>query len=157
MTEFQAALLSAQLTRLEEQTLTREKNAAYLNDRLSQVEGLSVQPNDERITRRAYHLYCLRIEPAVFGCTRERFSEAVKAEGLPIGPGYLLPLYKQPCFRALDGGPDYDLVHCPVTEDLCATSGAWAVHQVLLGSEQDMAEFAAIIEKVKGQAGALRG
>lgn len=157
MTEFQAALLSAQLTRLEEQTLAREKNGAYLNERLAGVDGLTVQPNDERITRRAYHLYCLRIDPGVFGCTRERFCEAAKAEGLPIGPGYPLPLYKQPCFRALEGGPDYDQVHCPVTEDLCNTSAMWTVHQLLLGTEEDMADFVAIVEKVKANAKALSG
>lgn len=156
MTEFAAAILSAQLSRLEEQTLRRERNAAILNEELAAIEGLTPQPGDERITRRAYHLYCLRIDPDAFGCAREQFTAAAQAEGLPIGAGYDQPLYKQPLFA--DGQSDYDYgkCHCPVAEDLCYRSGMWFIHSVLLGTEEDMHDIVAIAEKIKHNVSELR-
>ncbi|HOZ45323.1 MAG TPA: DegT/DnrJ/EryC1/StrS family aminotransferase [Candidatus Hydrogenedentes bacterium] len=153
ITEFQAAILSAQLARLEAQTLLRERNAAILDQGLGAIEGLTPQPGDPRISRRAYHLYCLRIDAAAFGCSRERFCEAAKAEGLEIGPGYGLPLYEQPVFKAL--GDRYTSCRCPVTEDLCYRSGMWIFHSALLGTEDDMHDIVAIAKKIKEHAAEL--
>jgi len=155
MTEMAAAILSAQLTRLEQQTLTRERNAAILDEALAAIDGITPQPGDERITRRAYHLYCVRIDPDVFGCTRERFVEAAAAEGLPIGAGYDRPLYAQPAFTEGAEG-DYASGRCPVAEDLCYRSGMWFVHPILLGTEEDMADIVAIFRKIKANVSALR-
>jgi len=148
ITELQAALLSAQLMRLEEQTLLRERNAALLDAALAEVDGLEPQPGDERITRRAYHLYCMRIRPEAFGCTRAQFCKAAEAEGLPVSPGYGRPLYTQPVFSE-HKGYEYGRCHCPVTEDLCYTSGMWIFHSVLLGTEADMQDIIAIVHKIK--------
>jgi len=155
LTEFAAALLSAQLTRLEEQTLLRERNAALLNHALEGVEGLVLQRKSNRITRRAYHLYCMRIDEERFGCLRARFVEAAQAEGLPISAGYPLPLYRQPVFQQYSAH-DYSRYRCPVAEDLCYKSGVWLPHTVLLGSEADMQDIGAIIKKVKEHAPSLR-
>ncbi len=157
LTEFAGALLGAQLSRLQAQTELREKNAGILNAALSEIEGLVPQPGDNRITRRAYHLYCVRIDPETFGCTREQFVEAAEAEGLPIGAGYGLPLYKQPVFTERPWPVDYTRCNCPVAEDLCYTSGMWFIHSVLLGSEEDMEDIVAIVKKIKANVGALRG
>ncbi len=155
LTEFQAALLSAQLSRLEAQTVKRERNAALLNSEVADIEGLIPQPSSNRITRRAYHLYCLRIEEEAFGCSRERFVEACRAEGLPISSGYPLPLYKQPVFRKFKE-INYDACCCPVAEDLCYKSGMWILHPVLLAEEADMWDIINIIRKVKENVAALR-
>src|SRR5262249_47609158 len=40
MTEFQAALLIEQLTRVEEQSRTREQNAAYLTSQMREIPGI---------------------------------------------------------------------------------------------------------------------
>lgn len=157
LTEFQAALLSAQLARLEEQTLLREKNGAFLAERLGAIEGITPQSGDDRITRRAYHLFCLRLDPEVFGCSRESFCKAAEAEGVSFCGGYGLPLHRQEAFATIPNGPDYSECRCPVAEDLCATSGMWCVHQVLLGSEQDMQDIVDIFVKVKRHVSELRG
>jgi dTDP-4-amino-4,6-dideoxygalactose transaminase len=155
MTEFQAAVLSAQLTRLEEQTVVREKNGVFLTEKLGTIEGIIPQPGDDRITRRAYHLYCVRIDPGTFGCSRESFCEAAEAEGVSFSTGYGLPLHRQDAFAALQNGPDYSQCRCPVAEDLCSTSGMWCVHQILLGSEQDMQDIVDIFLKTKKHAAEL--
>ncbi len=153
LTEFQAALLSCQLARLEEQTLRRERNAMILNNGLGAVEGLIPQPKSNRITRRAYHLFCLRVVEEAFGCTRAQFLAAANAEGWPVSAVYPLPLYEQPLFRKLGG---YEGVRCPVAEDLCRRSGTWTTHEKLLGTEEDMGDIVRIAEKIKAHAAALR-
>lgn len=152
MTEFQGAILRAQLSRLEEQTRVREKNAAMLDDLLADIPGLAPQPGDERISRRGYHLYCIRLDPDAFGCSREKLVAAAVAEGLPLGTGYLLPLYKQPVFASLHNGQDYAVCRCPIAEDLCARSGMWLPHTLLLGTDEDMNDVAAVLRKVQAHA-----
>lgn len=146
LTEFAGALLNCQLSRMRAQTELRAKNAARLDVAISAIEGLTPQPNDQRLTRRAYHLYCLQFDPDAFGCSRARFIEAVEAEGLPIGPGYLRPVHKQPAF---EGVPE---TTCPIAEDLCQRSATWLRHTVLLGSDADMDDVIGILTKVKANA-----
>ncbi|MDX9974103.1 MAG: DegT/DnrJ/EryC1/StrS family aminotransferase [FCB group bacterium] len=147
MTEFAAAVLSAQLERLEEQTLYRERMGAILNEELAGVEGLVPQPGDERMTRRAYHLYPFRLDEKAFGCSRERFVEAARAEGMSLTAGYPVPLYNQPVFERLRG--DTPAPSCPVTEDLCTRSGVWFNHSQLLSPEEDIRLIAKAYRKIK--------
>ncbi len=155
LTEFQAALLLCQLQRLPEQTLLREENATLLNHALEQIDGLTPQPGSNRITRRAYHLYCLQIDEEVFGCSREQFVQAAQAEGWPVSAGYPMPLYRQPLFAHVKGH-DYSACHCPVTEDLCYKRGMWFMHQLLLADNADMHDIVAIAEKIKANTAELR-
>ncbi|MFP4502070.1 MAG: DegT/DnrJ/EryC1/StrS family aminotransferase [Candidatus Hydrogenedentota bacterium] len=154
ISEFAAGILLAQLGRLEEQTQTRADNGAYLAEKLGAIPGIIPQPGDDRITRRGYHLYCMRIDPGAFGCSREKFIEAVKAEGLELVPGYPLPLYKQPVFAAQ---PRYAAMHLPMVEDLCDRSAMWFRHSTLLGSREDMDDIAAMVHKVKANVETLGG
>lgn len=151
MNEFAAAILSAQLTRLEEQNETRRANAALIDAGIAGIEGLIPQPGDERITRRGYHLYCLRIDPELFGCTRAQFIKAAEAEGLPISAGYAMPLYKQEVWEGR-----YDDCVCPVSEDLCTRSAMWLLHPMLLASPDDARDIAAICHKLKDNVDALK-
>ncbi len=156
MTEFQAAILSAQLSRLEEQTLKREENASFLYNALSQIEGLLPQPTLPGVTRRPYHLLALRIIPEQFGCTREKFVEAAQAEGWPIGPGYALPLYEQPVYKEGPEAERYRDLSCPVCEDLCYTSAMWSIHSLLLAGKEDMQDLVDIAVKIKENVDALQ-
>jgi dTDP-4-amino-4,6-dideoxygalactose transaminase len=67
MTEWQGAILLAQLERLEEHYPIRERNARYLSAELSRLGGLSPLPGDPRVTRDARHLLLLRYDPQAFG------------------------------------------------------------------------------------------
>lgn len=156
LTELQAVLLRTQLARLAPQTATREQNATFLTDYLREVPGIVPQPGRPQMTRRAYHLYALRIQPDTFGCSRQRFVEACQAEGLPISAGYPLPLYAQPLFQNLQGHVDYSKVACPVAEDLCHQSGCWLLQNILLGSRDDMEDIVNIIRKVHENTAALQ-
>ena len=160
MTEFQAALLSAQLARAEEHLVTRRRNALILNERLERIAGIKVFSDDRRVTCRAYHLYCFQIDPSQLGMSRARFLEALAAEGVPASGGYLMPLYRNPMFTPGDNDQpgarfrpqpgerlDYSGARCPVAEHVCETV-CWFSHVLLLAEEPAIHAAADAIEKV---------
>ncbi|MFA5859124.1 MAG: DegT/DnrJ/EryC1/StrS family aminotransferase [Elusimicrobiota bacterium] len=171
LTEFQAAILLAQLSRLGKHTSTREANAAYLNEKLGDLPGIKLTKRDKRVTRRSYHLYNFRyVEKELGGVPREKFIAAMAAEGLGISGGYPHPLYKNPLFLTKGTGAkhcpiscpyygkkvDYSKVKCDVTERICYKEGAWFGHTVLLGNKQDMKDVVTIFEKVIGNINELK-
>src|SRR5262245_676250 len=93
MTQFQAAILRAQLTRMEEWAERRAANGAYLCRGLSEIGGLIPQRAYDQVTRHGYHFILTRYEPEAFGgWPRERLIAALRAEGIPASRGYI-PLY----------------------------------------------------------------
>lgn len=169
MTEFQAAILLAQLTRLPEQTALRARNAAILNAGLSTIEGIHPLREDPRANPRAYHLYGFRIVAEEFGLSRERFLEALRAEGIPASPGYPHPLYRNPLFQRKGTGPaycpvscpyygremDYTRVVCPNAERACREV-VWFSQAMLLATEADMHAIVGAIGKIRRHASQLR-
>jgi dTDP-4-amino-4,6-dideoxygalactose transaminase len=106
LTEFQAALLLAQLGRLEGHTLRRQANARILDEGLAGIPGIITLEQDPRMTRRSYHLYCFRLDLRRLGVPRERFLQALAAEGVPAWAGYDKPLYANPLFTQQRSGPE---------------------------------------------------
>jgi dTDP-4-amino-4,6-dideoxygalactose transaminase len=159
--EFAGAILNCQLDRLDEQTDQRDANARYLDEQLAKIPGIAPQRRGSFVTRNAQHLYCFRYDAEVFGIPRERFVEALTAEGIPASSGYVLPLYKQPLFQQKNFGPydgcrrDYRGVQLPVVERICGGEGAWLAQNMLLGSREDMETIVAAFRKVHEHRAAL--
>lgn len=171
LTEFQGAILLQQLQRLDGQNALRERNAAYLSQRLSQIPGIRPMRMDERATRRSWHIYMLRFSPEEFGASREAFLRALAAEGIPCFAGYNHPLYRNPMFLKQDFYPrgcpitcghygqeihyeDFATL-CPVSERACASEAVWLEHRLLLGDEEDMESIAQAVEKIHTYASEL--
>jgi len=159
LNEFAGAILNCQLDRLKEQTDRRDANGRYLDQKLSQIPGLTPQRRDAFVTRCAHHLYSFTFDQGVFGCPRARFIEALAAEGIPLAPGYVVPLYRQPLFANKAFGPytacvtdgpniDYGQMRLPVCERLSSGCGVWLYQSVLLGTQKDMDDVASAIQKV---------
>ena len=116
------------------------------------------------MSRHAYHLLISRYDPAKFeGLHRDRFLEALNAEGIPCARGYI-PLYRTNAIansvrrlRATTTGVDrpYELPDCPVTERACEEEGVWFTQTMLLGSKADADDIAAAIRKIQRRAGDL--
>ncbi|MCS7225185.1 MAG: DegT/DnrJ/EryC1/StrS family aminotransferase [Armatimonadetes bacterium] len=156
MTEWQAAILLVQLQRADQWHQKRQRNAAYLNSLLRELEIVEPVRDDPRITENAYHLYIFRYRqdrlPAV---SRQRFLEGLRAEGIPVSPGYK-PLYREPAFSkaSLDDHPfaryyDYSRVVCPVTEKVCRDEAVWLTQNVLLAEPSDLEDVARAIAKIR--------
>jgi dTDP-4-amino-4,6-dideoxygalactose transaminase len=166
MTEWQAAVLLAQLGRLEEQTGIREQNGRYLDRRLAEEE-LPVRPArvDARVLRHPRHLYVLRLDRERFaGIPKAAVGEALRAEGIPVLDGYGFPVYRNPAFLegrfGWDGcdvnrTQDYSTVRNPRAEEACADT-LWLLHSVLLGTEADMEDVVRGLRKVCDRADELR-
>ena len=167
MTEFQAALLLQQLTRLEEQSHVREQNASYLTSLLREIPGISPARMYEGTTRNGYHLYMLRYDKAHFAdLPRARFLEALAKEGIPCAGGYT-PLNKEPMVKETLNSRAYRTIYserelaaweernqCPENDKLCEEA-VWFFQTMLLGSRQDMDQIAEAIRKIQNQAAQL--
>lgn len=168
LTEFQAALLRSQMTRVEAQSRTRDENAKYLTSLLEKIPGIKPVKNYEGCTRSAWHLYMLRYEKEAFaGISRATFLKALSAEGIRSSSGYR-PLNKEPFLKqtVLSKGyrriyPEklltawYDRNQCPVNDRLCEEA-VWFTQNMLLGPRTDMEQIATAIAKIQAQASQLR-
>ena len=160
ITEFQAAVLLAQLERLDDQTRIREENATYLSGRLKEIGGVRPLVHDPRATRLAYYQYLFRYSPEEFkGLARDRFIEALNAEGIPCESWYL-PVHRSPLFALKASqypearrryGEEYapEQVSCPVTERAAYSEAVCLPHSMLLGGKRDMDDIADAIIKIK--------
>jgi dTDP-4-amino-4,6-dideoxygalactose transaminase len=164
MTEFQAALLMAQMTRLEAQARTRDENAAHLTALLKRVPGIAPARMYEGCTRNAYHLYMFRYDAAAFsGLPRAVFLKALNAEGVPASSGYS-PLNKEPFLEDALGSRGFQAIYsktrldqwreqnrCPQNDRLCSEA-IWMGQTMLLGTRQDMEDIAEAVRKVHAHA-----
>jgi perosamine synthetase len=167
MTEFQGAILLAQLTRLEEQAKTREQNAAYLKQLLSEIPGITPAKMYEGVTRNAYHIFMMRYDANQFsGLPRERFIKALQSEGIPCSGGYG-PLNKEPFLKSTLQSRAYRYIypakvlaqlearnHCPENDKLCQEA-LWFGNTMLLGTKQDVEQIAEAIRKIQKQSTSL--
>ena len=163
MTEFQAAILLSMMDKMEEEFERREKNALYLDSLLSKIEGIIPQERDERVNRRAYHLYVFRYQKEAFGgVERDTFIKALNAEGIPCTAGYSLicdaPVYAQgnfgPFSKLLKGEK---FVREPLPNArILEKESVWLFHTLLLGDKRDVEDIAEAIRKIKENVDELR-
>ncbi|MFZ4985833.1 MAG: DegT/DnrJ/EryC1/StrS family aminotransferase [Blastocatellia bacterium] len=163
MTEFQAAVLLAQLERLEEQTLLREQMTSRLESALSGVGGISLLPRDPRITRQASYHYVFKFDSAgLEGVHRDAFVAALKAEGIPCDGRFYEAVYRSSLFEfAAEKFPAWAAgrrsFSCPVAERAGYEESVWLPHQIFLGTEQEVRDLANAIIKVVENIGELVG
>ena len=162
-TEYQAAILIAQMRRLEEQTQRRWENANHLSARLKGIPGIIPHRLNAGVTRASYHRYPFRFNAQAFdGVTRQKFMAALRAEGVPCNGGYG-PLNREPFFENILNSRNFrrmyskeQLDHCrqanhtPANDALCDESLGLS-QNLLLGTKQDMDEIADAIVKVYEQ------
>lgn len=150
MTEFQAAIALAQLTRLEEQMERRERNAKLLSDLLSEVEGLETMRWDPRITRHAYHLYMFKLNAdAAQRLDKKEVVRRACAEGIPLLEGYVSLNRNQAVLREIEKWTgEQRTYHCPVSERASEKEVFWLAQNVLLAEEEDMQDIAKAMKKV---------
>lgn len=108
MTEINAAILRAQLSRKEELVWTRVDNVRKLLKLLSGVPGL-YQPVILAGCEHTFYVCALRFDESVWGVHRDKVVNAVKAElmpcagreyeGVTISGGYIKPIWRMPLFN----------------------------------------------------------
>lgn len=84
MNEFQAALLLAQMERINSMNELREKNAAILDELFQKVEGIEPQKRDKNATIVTHYMYMFYYDEKCFNnLPRQKFVEYLNAEGIP--------------------------------------------------------------------------
>jgi perosamine synthetase len=167
MTEFQGAMLNAQLTRLEEQARRREQNAEYLGSMLGEIPGIVLQKRYPGCTRHAWHLFAFRYKKEHFaGLPRQKFMQAMTREGIEIGPGYTA-WNKEPHVNQLARNRHYQRLYsketldrwehqrqCPQNDVLCSENVRFT-QTMLLGPRTDMEQIAEAVRKIHRYAGQI--
>lgn len=110
ITDFQAALLLSQLTKLEKFSDRRKEIRKMYDAAFSEMPEVFVQKQIPE-SDTTQHLYILRLNPDRLKCTRREFFDAFAAEG--FGPQvHYIPVYWHPYYEKIG----YKKGLCPVAE-----------------------------------------
>ncbi|HEY9294674.1 MAG TPA: DegT/DnrJ/EryC1/StrS family aminotransferase [Microlunatus sp.] len=156
LTEFQAALLRAQLVRHPAQQAIRERNATLLDSQLADLVAdgrLLLAPADPAVTAHGRHLYIFRVPGLGRAGLRDAAVAALAAEGLRAASTGYVPLHRnEPVIneateicRRLDR--PYLLTPCPQA-DLVSADTIWLPHNYLLGTPEQTERLGQAISKV---------
>jgi len=125
MTDLQAALGLAQLSKLENWNHQRQENAEYLTAHLSNNSDV-VTPAIREGAEHVFHQYTLRVSK------RAELIERLTQDGIGFGIHYPTPIHQQPLYRSLG----YDC-HLPHTEKACREVISLPVHPSLSKNDLD--------------------
>jgi len=162
LSEWQGAILAVQLTRLDEQTARRHKNARLLDRLLREIEGITPQKLAIQCTRNGQYAYIFHVDRNAFArISTERFIAAMNAEGIPNQASYPplhdLDVFKSGEYRKKLTGRQAEEPHPFLKGDFTETHRAawetvWIPQPALLGDEQDMHEIATALKKIQDHA-----
>ncbi len=162
--EFQAGILTAQMTRVEEQALRRTENAEYLTRMLKEIPGIVPAKMYPGCTRNAYHLYMFRyLKDQFAGMDRAKFLKAMQREGIPCSSGYS-PLNKDTYVRGLVKSRHYQKLYtqkelgewlerseCPQNDLLCEQA-VWFTQTMLLAPRSSMEAIVGAVRRIQRHA-----
>ncbi len=170
MTELQGAVGLAQMKKLKRICKKRHEIGEGYTKGLKGIPGIfphKVTPGG----RCTYWFYMFRVDAKVLGVPRDRFVEAVQAEGVAASPGYIpAPIYQWEVFRRRTIYPGsrcpYDCKHarkgitykkglCPEAERILETSVRLPANEFF--TKTDVRETVAGIRKVAGHFLAKKG
>lgn len=143
LTGFQAAVLLAQLDRLEADTERRRANIELLRAELSGVVALTPLTPAPYCGRHAGALFLARFHEAAAVLSRNDFAAALRARNVPWVQTYPRPAYANPLFEK---EPFRD-TGCPVAEQACREVVTFPL-PLLNGSAADTVAMAAAIRSI---------
>lgn len=155
MTDLQGALLNTQFAKMKKQLRTKMANHKALARRLREIGGLEPLPEDKRITRRGFYWFVMKYDAEAFGgLPRERFLQAMAAEGITLGRAYGTPIPHYPLFQNIKmpgkyPNAQYTKTRCPNAERAAYEEIATLSHQFLLADRSELMKVADAVAKVK--------
>jgi len=88
LSEIAAALALVGIERFPAQAKQREEMAAYMDESLSEIQGVRVLKRDPRHTTRSFYRYMFAIDPEDFSVEHDVLCAALDAEGVGCWVGY---------------------------------------------------------------------
>lgn len=166
LSDIQAALLAAQVERLESQIEERAAAAAHFEELMAGVEGVTLLDVDPRMTRRSFYRYIVRIDPDAFGgATNDLVCDALDEEGIGCWVGYpslTRDELFQPWLSRLPAAVEYadrlrpEAWHCPVSDRAGSTETVYLDENVFRAGRRGVEDAVAAILKVRDAAPELR-
>jgi len=168
MTELTAALGVSQLKRLNRNNFVRIKNYQHLYDGLKNISGLTIAGLRKGAIP---HVVPMFYDQHKTGIERSKVLAALKAEGIPVGSGYMKTMYENPVFlRKIAYGKDhcpwschlygakreYKSGDCPVAENLIKEKFIWFYHLNCPNTIADMQDVVDAFKKVFANIDLLR-
>jgi dTDP-4-amino-4,6-dideoxygalactose transaminase len=161
LSEWQGAILRAQLNRFPDQQKNRADNANWLNSEIGKIPGFKPQGRYAGCTDQGNYCYVVEVEPSLLsGASRDQVRHALLAEGMPLTTAYP-PLHKLEMFKDPSGlAPRlrgevtkirYNEQSFPVTDYLAANT-LWFKTEVLMGSRDDANSVLQSIAKISEHA-----
>lgn len=140
MTDFQAALLSSQLKRLDEFSNRRKVIVKRYNEAFADVPELFIQKEiPESDTTR--HLYIIQLKLDKLNCTRREFFDAMSAENVQCQVHYV-PVYYFPFYEKMG----YKRGLCPIAEEIY--KGIMSIPLYPLMTDEDVESVITAVKKV---------
>lgn len=154
MSEFQAAILLAQMERLESYNKLRDRNALLLDELLKDIEGIEPQGRTEGANIITHYMYMFYYDKEAFGgLSRNDFVDYLNAEGIPCCICFPVMSHTE-FFENEDFNgrsitytkeKEADLVNsCKAAENII-----WLHHRTLEGDMEDLEEIAGAIKKIQ--------
>ncbi len=178
MPELCAAVGRAQLRKLDLVNAWRTRNAEILRDELRDLPGIDLPPRQSASNgpaRDLPHMLVALHDADAMGIDRQTFVAAVRAEGVPMGIGYVRPMYANPTFltrvaygaqgcpwtcrrddAAMPTPPHYEHGQCPQAESLLDRRFLWFYHIAHASTEDDMRDVGRAVRKVVAQRNTLK-
>jgi len=168
MTELTAALGISQLGKLDENNRVRNSNALFLIEELQGLPGI-VLPVFKNGT--VPHVFSMLYDESLTGIERQKLLAAMRAEGIPVGSGYLRLMYENPLFlKKIAYGKNhcpwschlygkertYKKGDCPVGEELLRRRFIWFYNINRPNTTEDMRDVSRAFRKVFNKLEALR-
>ncbi|MBG6141564.1 3-amino-5-hydroxybenzoate synthase [Longispora fulva] len=148
MNEFSAAVLRAQMTRLDAQIEVRGQRWQAFSDLLAQIPGVRPQSGDPRADRNPHYMAMFRL-PGWSEERRNLLVDRLVEAGIPAFAAFRA-IYRTAAFWET-GAPaesvDAVAERCPNVEAI-SQDCVWLHHRTLLASEQDLADTAAIVAEL---------
>lgn len=161
LSEWQGAILRAQLKRFPDQQKNRGNNANWLNSEIAKIPGFTPQGRYAGCTEQGNYCYVVEVDSTLLsGATRDQIRHALLAEGIPLTTSYP-PLHKLEMFKDPSGlAPRlrgevtkirYNEQSFPVTDHLAANT-LWFNTAVLMGTRDDAHSVLQSIAKISEHA-----
>ncbi|NOY79123.1 MAG: DegT/DnrJ/EryC1/StrS family aminotransferase [Calditrichaeota bacterium] len=161
MNELEAAVAIAQLDKLEWIVSRRRKYGTRLTEGIADLPGI-LPPKITPKSESSYWFYMFRVDEERLNISRNTFADALEAEGIPCGKGYIpRPVYRSrllrekaiyPHFNWPEDFPQYgEPVEypeglCPVAEEVLRTAVLLRLNEFF--TEQDIEDTIRAIRKV---------
>ncbi len=161
ISEFQVAVLQGQLKNLAKFTKKRAEMAALLTEELDKIKGIKTIKAPKAVTQTTHYQYIFKYDPKGFkGLHRDRFLEALAAEGIMADGDFYEPIQARPIFspsikkypalkQRYPKGITAESADTPVAFKAAYEEACWLHYPYLMGTKKDVMDIVRAIRKIQ--------